>query len=76
MYDLSDFVKEGHMKQDQILSGTGGLFSLGHFIVLTPCSRVPLKKLIFLELVKEFPAFDRIRRYSTALIAARNLPVL
>jgi uncharacterized membrane protein YfbV (UPF0208 family) len=35
--------------------------------LLTPWSRVPLEKLIGLQLVKKFPAFYRTRRFLTAL---------
>ena len=59
LYELSDFVVEGHVKQGQIPFITGGILSLGHFIARTSGSRVPLEKLIVLQPVKEFPAFDQ-----------------
>jgi len=43
VYELSDFVVEEHVKQGQMLA------SLGHFILRTPCSRIPLEKLIVEE---------------------------
>jgi hypothetical protein len=60
MYELSDFMTVEHAKQGQMLFKAAGLFSLGNFIARTPCSRIPLEKLIVFQLVKEFPAYYQI----------------
>ena len=48
-----------------------GQYSLTY--LLTPWCRVLLEKLTGLQLVKKFPAFDRTRRFITALTSVRHL---
>ena len=43
--------------------------------LLTPWSRVLLKKLTGLQLVKKFPAYYRTRKFLTALTSERHLPL-